>query len=249
MERRYDDDEVREIFDRATRVDEPSRSALPTESPTSTGMTLHQLQEIGREAGIAPEQVARAASQLDRTPPVEEAPIRRLGVPLSTSRVVDLPARLTDEDWDRLVVRMRDLFRARGTVSREGTLHSWSNGNLQVLMEPTRDGYRLRMRTFSSSLRGRVAGGMVMGGMGLGLTALGLVLPNPELANIAPGIVFMFGVGAVMFGGALFEAPRWRARRAAQFEELGELAWELADERRRADLDAPDSLPPAPASE
>ena len=248
MERRYDDEEVREIFDRATRVDDVSPSAVrPADPLPSTGMTLHQLQEIGREAGIAPEQVERAAAQLDRTPPVEEAPIRRFGVPLSTSRVVDLPARLSDEDWDHLVVRMRDLFRARGTVSREGTLRSWSNGNLQVLMEPTRDGYRLRMRTFSQSLRGRVAGGMAMGGMGLGLTVVGLA--NPGLGNIGVGSAFLFGIGAVMFGGALFEAPRWRARRAAQFEELGELAWEIADERRRSDLAPPDSLPSAPASE
>ena len=70
-ERRYTDDEVAEIFEAASRPvaprDEPADSASPT------GLTLARLQEIGREVGIAPEQIAEAAAALDR----RRAPIAR----------------------------------------------------------------------------------------------------------------------------------------------------------------------------
>ena len=249
MERRYDDDEIREIFDRATRVDEPATPARAGDAPSTTGMTLAELQEIGREAGIAPDQVARAAAQLDRGAPVEVPPLRRFGVPLSVSRIVELPARLSEEDWDHLVVRLRDVFRARGQVSREGTLRSWSNGNLQVLMEPTRSGYRLRMRTLSADLRGRVAAGAALGTMGAGIGALGLVFASGDAMVAVPGVAFIMGIGVFMFGSAALKAPRWRAERAAQFEEIGALAWELAEDRRLAAPRDDESLPPGRSSE
>ena len=53
-ERHYTENEVAEIFKLATDPDQPARSALPP----GEGMTLAQLQDIGREAGIASERVA-----------------------------------------------------------------------------------------------------------------------------------------------------------------------------------------------
>jgi len=59
--RRYGDDEVREIFNLATTGGTADRS-LPAESG---GLTLDELQHIGREAGIEPARVAEAAATLD----------------------------------------------------------------------------------------------------------------------------------------------------------------------------------------
>lgn len=60
-ERRYGDEEVREIFSLATMGGAQERH-LPAESG---GLTLDDLQRIGREAGIDPARVAQAAEKLD----------------------------------------------------------------------------------------------------------------------------------------------------------------------------------------
>jgi hypothetical protein len=59
-ERRYTDEEVAAIFERAT---ETEHAALP--AAEGKGMTLAALQEIGREAGISPESISAAARSLD----------------------------------------------------------------------------------------------------------------------------------------------------------------------------------------
>jgi hypothetical protein len=59
--RRYDDEEVREIFSLATTGGIRDRS-LPSESG---GLTLDDLKRIGQEVGIEPAQVALAAERLD----------------------------------------------------------------------------------------------------------------------------------------------------------------------------------------
>lgn len=221
-QRRYDDDEVREIFSRATR-DDGERE----------GMTLAELQEIGAEAGIDPARVARAAAHLEASASATPPTLRVLGVPVSVERAVDLPARLADEDWDRLVVRLRDLFHARGTVLREGSLRSWSNGNLQVLLEPTATGYRLRMRSLSSRVRGRLVGGAALAGSGLALALVSLLSGGAEAGELVSSLVVLGGGGAVLFGSGVGTSSRWRSRRAAEFEEIGALAWSLATRPRR----------------
>lgn len=235
-ERRYDDDEMREIFARATELNPGPRSTSSELDGPATGMSLSELQSIGAEAGIDPALVARAAGSLDQVAVTADPPVRMMGVPVSAARVVDLPARLTDEDWDHLVVRLRDHFNARGTVTHEGTLKSWTNGNLQVLMEPTRTGYRLRMRTVSESIRGRLMGGsMMLMFMVVLLATVGL---GGELsfAKLAALVGIMGGTGTVFVGSALLEARRWRELREEQFESIGEFAREIATAR----LAAPD---------
>lgn len=230
-ERTYDDDEIRDIFDRATRLDdEDAGPATPASAATTGhGMNLAELQEIGLEAGIAPEAVARAAAQLDVVVPGAESPtVTQFGVPVSVGRIVDLPRRLTEVEWDTLVVHVRDLFHARGTVSREGSLRSWSNGNLQILMEPTREGYRLRMRSLSSDLRGRLMGGAFMGIGASLISAISMLAGATDFRSLIAGVGVMAGIGAVMFGSGVIGSRRWIGARSEQFRRIGAHAIELA---------------------
>ncbi|MEX1181695.1 MAG: hypothetical protein WEF86_00565 [Gemmatimonadota bacterium] len=84
-ERRYDDDEVAAIFANAADTREVTRRT----SASATGMTLAELQEIGREVGLSPEAVARAASQLERTAPTATSR-RFLGLPIGVGQTVEL---------------------------------------------------------------------------------------------------------------------------------------------------------------
>lgn len=240
-ERRYDDDEVREIFDRASELAADTRAG-DSEPGGQTGMSLAELQSIGAEAGIDPALVARAATSLDQTRLEADAPVRLLGVPVSAAHVVDLPGRLDDEDWDQLVVRLRDHFQARGTVLHEGTLRSWSNGNLQVLMEPTRTGYRLRMRTLSESIRGRLLGGTIMLLFLVVLVSTVGLIGDLTIAKLAALVGIMGGTGVTFTGSALLDSRRWTALREEQFREIGAYAQELAAARLAAG-DDPGRLP------
>ena len=56
-EPRYNEEEVAAIFERAAEAQQTARRHLPP----GEGMTLADLQEIGREVGIPPELVAQAA--------------------------------------------------------------------------------------------------------------------------------------------------------------------------------------------
>ncbi len=79
---------------------------------------------------------------------------RVLGLPLGVGRTVELGRKLTDEEWDHLVVDLRETFDARGQVRQDGSLRQWTNGNLQALLEPTPTGDRLRLRTMNGNARG-----------------------------------------------------------------------------------------------
>src|SRR5215831_15376634 len=141
-ERRYDDEEVREIFSLATTGGTRERS-LPAESG---GMTLEELKRIGQEAGIEPARVAQAAEKLDargRTAPVR----RSLGMPVGVSRVVDLPRAPTDREWEQLISEFRTTFGAHGRATTSGGLREWSQGNLHISIEPTERGEQMRLTT------------------------------------------------------------------------------------------------------
>lgn len=240
MERRYDDDEVRRIFRMATEAGD-SQGSDSTSGGSGTGMTLAELQAIALEAGIEPEQVARVAARLDAVP--APPPVRQFGVPISAGHSVDLPSPLTDTEWDRLVVQLRDTFHARGRASREGSLRSWTNGNLQVLMEPAARGYRLRMRSVSSDLRGRL-------GAGAGLIAMGSVgvlvmMLKDALGDAGPlgGLLVVGALGVTFLVSGIFGASRWTALRNSQFRDIGATALRMVSERPSPPLPAGDTDP------
>lgn len=142
VDRRYNDDEVAAIFRAAAEGSESH--ALP--GGHTDGLTLYDLQAIGREVDISPDAVSHAAQSLDRPrePVVSET---FLGLPIAVGRIVALNRRLTDAKWELLVVELREVFHARGTVRAQGSLREWSNGNLHALLEPTPTGHQLRLGT------------------------------------------------------------------------------------------------------
>ena len=62
-ERRYNEQEIAGIFKQAAEAQETAQRHLSH----TEGLTLAELQEIGKEAGITPEFIARSAAAVDRT--------------------------------------------------------------------------------------------------------------------------------------------------------------------------------------
>lgn len=214
-ERRYSEAEVAAIFERAAE----SQATGSVQPSGPGGMTLAQLQEIGRDVGIPAELIAAAARSVALVPAPD--PERSyLGFPIGVGRTVELGRTLTDEEWERLVVECREVFDARGVVRQEGNLRQWTNGNLQVLLEPGASGQRLRLRT----TRGDAAATISLAALSAGAGAVGLIALALGVTDrwadviIAPVVAFLAGGGTLAYLAWRF--PRWARERTQQMAAI-----------------------------
>lgn len=215
-ERRYSEDEVAEIFDRASETHATGVTGGTSSGLTKTqGMSLSELEEIGDEVGIPRALVRRAAAGLDH-PPLDDASASRklLGSTIGVGKVVHLPRNLTDEEWAALVVDLRDTFNSKGTIRQDGAFRQWTQGNLQALLEPTESGARLRLRT----MKGSAVPALTMGGLIGVMGGAAAVMASGPADMVVLGLL---GVGgATMHLGARFLLPGWRRTRAEQMEAV-----------------------------
>src|SRR5215467_13754891 len=215
-ERRYTDEETAAIFKAAAELQQATLAA-PGEGLASSGegMTLAQLQQIGREVGIPSELVERAAHGLELR---GRASVRRfLGLPIGVGRTVSLQRTLTEAEWERLVVDLRETFDARGRLRSDGSFRQWTNGNLQALLEPTPTGHQLRLATMKGDAYAMMGAGFATIAFDVFLAALRAMAGRPDNA----GVVFLvgaMGVGMVVLGA--LRVPGWAKRRQQQMEEI-----------------------------
>jgi len=230
-DRRFNDEEIREILTRATEVRDPS-PALPAPESLSDGhahgLTLAELQDVAADVGISATRIAEAAAGVEVDRAALPATRTQLGIPISAAHVVRLPRMLEAEEWDRFVVRLRDTFGAAGTVRTEGSLRTWTNGNLEVLLEPLEKGARLRFQSMHSVSKGHLEGALAFGASGIGLVAVfGIlaILPGKSVPGALIGIsASLPALGAAMWAIGRSTAARWVPERRSQFEALGEEA-------------------------
>jgi hypothetical protein len=215
-ERRYEDDEIAEIFEAASLPEAGRRGAH-----SAHGLTLRELQAIGSEVGIAPERIAEAASSLERTP--TQTPRRRdFGMPISVGRTVELARAPTDREWALLVADLRETFGARGKESSQGHTHQWSNGNLHAFVEPTATGYRLRLGTLKGDAV--ALNRLGVGGIAMGLfTAIAPFLAGNPTTDLASALM-LGGLGAGAIAYNALRLPRWGREREEQMDHIAERA-------------------------
>jgi hypothetical protein len=212
-DRRFNEEEVAAIFQQATEAQQTPQRSLPS----GEGLTLAEIQEIGRQVGIAPELVTRAAASLTTAGSATSRAL--LGITIGVGRTLDLDRKLTDDDWDRLVVDLRETFDRRGTVRQEGSFRQWTNGALQVLLEPTPTGQRVRMSTVKTTARAWLRGGMLSAGIAA-IVAIASTVGGShynmtialDIAAIAAG---QLAVGAMQLSG-------WARLRRKQMDEIAE---------------------------
>src|SRR5213592_1870714 len=212
-ERRYNDKEIAAIFRAATEA--PAPQSQP-DVPSDEGLTLTDLQAIGREVGIAPEAVAQAVRALDSR--VGAAARTFLGLRIGVSRTVNLNRRLTDEEWERLVVQLREVFNARGRTRSDGSLRQWTNGNLQVLLEPTATGHRLRFGTVHGAARASMGAGLAV--FGVTATVAVATAISGHLGDAIPEIVLLLAAGMAMIVNGALRLPGWARLRGRQMDAL-----------------------------
>lgn len=215
-ERRFNEAEVAAILGRAAKADPTGTRQISQ----GEGMSLAELQDIGREAGISADAIRDAALVVGQSGLATSR--RFLGLPLGVGRTIELDRKLTDDEWERFVVDLRETFDARGVVRREGSLRQWSNGNLHALLEPTADGHRVRLRTTRGEARAFMSAGIGMVGLSAAVWAgtifAGVVAQTGKLSGA--GVLAFMGVS--LFGLGAVRLPGWANRRRRQMEELAE---------------------------
>jgi hypothetical protein len=226
-DRRYNEDEAAEIFRKAAE----SPQTLPRAAARDEGMTLAELQDIGREVGISPAAVESAARSLTIRPTARERTI--VGLPIGVERSIALDRRISDDEWERLVVRLREVFNARGTVSANGSFRQWTNGNLQALLEPTATGHRLRLVTTRGASRLSMGVGSALVGFS-GVLAIAASMAG-HLASSMPGVAIVALIGIGAFANGALRLPGWARLRGRQMEAI---TTQLALETRTDGSDA-----------
>ncbi len=221
-DRRYNEEEIAAIFKAAAERQEDAKSSRST----GDGLTLSELQQIGKEAGITPEMIADAASSIGNEPQIEKQSTL-LGMPTSVGRTVQLGGHLSEDGWSILVSQMRSTFKAHGKTDQMGRVRSWRNGNLQISVEPSNEGDILRMRTVKGDAMARLAGTLA------GVLAVG-ALSATILSAGGPGdvrqmmLLAMILVGLGVFAMPILKLKTWARERGEQMEVLAVRAGEMA---------------------
>ena len=215
-ERRYNEEEVAAIFERAAEAQ--AQQSTPSQLRSGAGMTLTDLQEIGREVGISREQLAEAAKAIELGG--RQTSREFLGLPVGVGLTLDLGRRLSDDEWERFVADLRETFDARGTIRSEGSLRQWANGNLHAYLEPSVSGHRIRLRTLKGDARGMIIGGLAM--FGFAATSFVAAALQGALGDIGflTSQATLGAAGAAMFGLGALRLPRWARLRRRQMEEV-----------------------------
>ena len=214
-ERRFNEEEVAAILKAAAEAQYSDDPLLPS----GGGMTLAELQSIGREIGISPEMIQQSAQ---RFKPAQQPTRRLLGLPLGVAQTVEFDRKLTDQEWERIVVDLRETFEAQGVVRQQGSLRQWTNGNLQALLEPTATGQRLRLRTVKGNAPGLIGGGLVI------FTAATAALVTAFATGVTHDTGLMVSIISAMTGGAgisgssALRLPGWARRRQQQMDQIAE---------------------------
>jgi hypothetical protein len=201
--RRFDDEEVSLILRRAAELQETEPGA------GSQGMTLADLEEVAREAGLDPSLVRRAAAEVGDAGgaggSAHAAPLsggsRFLGAPtvLRTERIVD--GELAVDEFETLLDEIRRTFNDVGSFSTLGRTLAWRSSpgmqgrhggggrqiNVTVVVRGGQTGIRVEETTgqLAGGLFGGLMGGIGGGGSGI---AVGIGLAAMHSVPAAVGI-------------------------------------------------------------
>ena len=218
-ERKYQDHEIRQILDLAIGQEDGPAQSLPLVD----GLTLLELQEVGREVGLLPDRITQAVAAFEGR---GEAVPRgtTLGLPTSVGRVVPLPRSPSDREWELIIAELRTTFGGKGEVTSQGGLREWSHGKVHAFIEPTETGHRLRLADSNAAVVGIVAGGFVLA-FALLIFVVLLGKENPGFRFAVPAFFSLFG-GSLAAGSAL-SLPRWAREQERRMEHISRHAVSL----------------------
>jgi hypothetical protein len=198
-DRRYDEQQIGAILQRAAEI----QSGL-SPAADAQGLTLSELQKVASEVGIEPHLVERAARE------VETGPIGTKDIGQTLAGMLDrtVAGEITDEQWEDVVMALRQFVGRPGATTVQGNTREWSGGwdiGSVTLTASTRNGQtRFRMLTDTSGgsalawVAGSVLGflSMLFVGVAIGKNGLG-----PVATSVGVGLTaVLFGLSSHFIG-------------------------------------------------
>lgn len=217
MPRRYSEEEAQRIF---ARVAEREREAA---SSSASGLSLAELEEAARAAGLDPALVASAAAELDAAPHKERT---AAGAPVEVVRHRLVPGALGDDGWAQMVGTVRREFGEPGTAGQIGRLREWTSiggrSNNEVVTrltaEPTAGGTRV---TLSRSVRQVALGFTIATTVQLALAVIfGVIAATGVEPDLWIATAILVGLGTVFGLGVQVGTRAWHRRDSARFDRL-----------------------------
>lgn len=225
IERRYQDDEIRRIFDLAVSDDDAARPVVSVE----TGLTLSELQEVGLEVGIEPERIAGAAHRLASRPNVRDSQQRSFGMPVAACRSLVISTTEADA-WEIAVEEARQAVGVTGSMGSQEGVREWTGGGIRLGMEPTLGGHQIHIMADNAVAQALNRVGIA--GLAVGLFLLVMLIatgisPVPlELATLA-----LLLSGATILGANGLRLPKWIQETERQLDYIADrISERIADE-------------------
>lgn len=217
--RRYNEKEVADIIKRASEMQQVESTAEST-----TGMSLSELEQVAREAGLDPSLVRRAASDLD-TRVSDRKPSAFIGAPTNLVLERTIDGEVPVDEYETIVLEIQRELGGVGQVSTLGRSLVWtmqgvdrrrvSTRTVQVTVTPRNGRTTIRMEEPLGQLAGGLFGGL-MGGLGGGTSgiAMGIGMGVFHSAPIAVGLIGGMVTGSYFLARTIFgRAVRGRGER------------------------------------
>jgi len=242
--RRYNEKEVADIIKRASELQQ-----LESTAESTTGMSLTELEQVAREAGLDPALVRRAATDLD-TRVTDRKPSAFIGAPTNLVLERTIDGEIPVDEYETLVLEIQRELGGVGQASMLGRSLVWtmqgtgrrraSTRTVQVTVTPRNGRTTIRMEEPLGQLAGGLFGGL-MGGLGGGTTGiwLGVGMGVFHSAAVAAGLMGFCVSGSYLLARTIFgRVARGRGERMQRL--MSRIAEHVATTATRApDLSRP----------
>lgn len=189
--RRYSDREAAAIIRRALEIQRREGAAGP-----QSGTSLDDIQAVGKEVGLTPELIQRAAREL-REGRGSAAGHAFLGETTKPSAAATVPRRISKAELERLLVELPTITDSQGSGSAGDAVLTWQTSPVLAQQSGIETTILVSVRGGHTEIQAREnlnnAAGGLFGGLGGGL-------------GLGAGIGVGFGVGFGVLGSALFAA-------------------------------------------
>src|SRR3982751_5285903 len=196
--RRFNEQEVALIIKRASELQQTE-----TTTESNAGMSLAELEQVAREAGLDPELVRRAATDLD-TRVTDQTPNAFLGAPTALRLERTIDGEVPADEFEQLVLEIQRQLGQVGSAATIGRSLQWtgqsvdrrrvSTRTVQVTISPRNGRTTIRIEERLGGLAGGLFGGL-MGGLGGGTggfaagIGLGVLHSGPAFAAIWGSVI------------------------------------------------------------
>jgi hypothetical protein len=224
-DRKFSEEEVALIIKRAAELQQTQQ----VEQEPSNALTLSEVEQIAREAGIDPLLIRKAAHGLDR-PTETSRPSAWVGAPtrLVFERVVD--GEIPVDDFEPLINEIRRTFGDNGVPSVLGRTLAWTSsyqggrrrqgGRMINVNVVSRGGVTtIRVEEELRILAGGLFGGLVGGGGG-GTTGVSIAIGAGVFHSFALAAALWVGVAGSFYALARTIFSRGAIKREVQLREL-----------------------------